>query len=565
MTGNAIFTTVTDDADITLGTADPLTVGGTISVNTTGSGGDVDLVTTGGIDFATSNIGGDFKVTAGKISMGVVNSGGSQTYAGPVVLTRDAVLTAGSDSDGDAFLFMDTIVSDTTIVDPNGFGLTIAAAGNVQFDNDIGRDENGESRLDFFKIQIDATTEGLVRFAKLTGEQVLLAVNSISLNPAGRTPSTDPSGNRATMFRTVNGDLTLDSANGDITMGRGERLSVPGDLLINALSGTVTIADLTARTLEIGAGSVTILLRTASLVDLADPEADPVKDTGVDIVANTILISATDDTLTLDGIGVATFGVRHEPGSASDQGELTIPTILVTSQPLPEDKLRLAAINLDSTPILTSDILRDSVGYDGIARGAFQQTTFPTLPISPEPPEPPEVGPAPPKKEEILAWMQCAQLEEGDEVSEACKEVMALAGDFEEDTFRDSSALGVLQLYRALIRSSATTERIGPAFQTAIRTYREEANSDQVLDKLFRQFLTESAGHEEAGEYLQQFEFLFQQLKLLNMLPNDYAAIRDELLIEIVQELELTELATVEGLSATFIPSETLDTSAPRV
>ena len=49
------------------------------------------------------------------------------------------------------------------------------------------------------------------------------------------------------------------------------------------------------------------------------------------------------------------------------------------------------------------------------------------------------------------------------------------------------------------------------------------------------------------------------------MLPNDYAAIRDELLIEIVQELELTELATVEGLSATFIPSETLDTSAPRV
>ena len=98
-----------------------------------------------------------------------------------------------------------------------------------------------------------------------------------------------------------------------------------------------------------------------------------------------------------------------------------------------------------------------------------------------------------------------------------------------------------------------------------VEVVREQAGGDQVQGRVFRKFIMESTEHQEAGEYLEQFEFLFIQLESLNMLPNDYAATRDELLIEILQELELTGLATVAGLGATFIPSEVPGKEAPTV
>jgi hypothetical protein len=49
---------------------------------------------------------------------------------------------------------------------------------------------------------------------------------------------------------------------------------------------------------------------------------------------------------------------------------------------------------------------------------------------------------------------------------------------------------------------------------------------------------------------------LFDQLGNINMLPNDYSATRDELLVEIMQELQLSDMASTEGLGAAFIPGE---------
>ena len=92
------------------------------------------------------------------------------------------------------------------------------------------------------------------------------------------------------------------------------------------------------------------------------------------------------------------------------------------------------------------------------------------------------------------------------------------------------------------------------ALQGAIVSYREQADNDQVLGDDFRNYVSSSDEHGDAADYLEQFEFLFAQLGNINMLPNDYSATRDELLVEIMQELQLNEMATTEGLGATFIP-----------
>ena len=217
--------------------------------------------------------------------------------------------------------------------------------------------------------------------------------------------------------------------------------------------------------------------------------------------------------------------------------------------------VQLSAINKDSS-LVDFDYFtaQDGGVLDGIPVGASRQVLFVAglVPLLPDPPEPPEIGPKPPKKEEVIAWLQCAQVGAGDDVPDGCE------GDggesFDYDDFEDSSALGALQLYRALVRSPVTAQRIRPAFLAAIDSYGAQPGSDQVLGSEFRTFLFESTEHPAATDYLEQFSFLFTQLKLIDMLPNDYAALRDELLVEIQLELELMDSATLEGLGETFDP-----------
>jgi hypothetical protein len=362
--------------------------------------------------------------------------------------------------------------------------------------------------------------------------------------------------------RTVDGNLTIDSRDGDITMGRGERLSVPGTLRLDADRGRATISDLTGLDVEISANDLTVMLRGPSPVEL--PDMTIIEDDGVDIIGNTVRIRVGNDEVLLDGDGVVTFAVEHQPGTGFD--ELTVPEVFT---PNGAGVVQISSIKRDSLPIENRDILRNSdmVVLDGVAVGATPSLLFLSglVPVLPEPPEPPDVGPAPPKKEEVMAWMQCAQLSSDEEVPAECLEAGVGVGGFDQDAFQDSSALGVLQLYRALVRSDATATRIRPAFQAAILSYREQANSDQVLGDDFRKYVWSSEEHRDASDYLEQFEFLFAQLRQINMLPNDYSATRDELLVEIVQELQLGEMTTTDELGATFIPGEKPSGEEPSV
>ena len=105
--------------------------------------------------------------------------------------------------------------------------------------------------------------------------------------------------------------LTLDSELGDVNFGRGERLTVPGPLAINALE-TAQLADLAAFDVAVQAADVTVLLREPGVVELPSDENPPTtEDDGVDILGDTVTIEA--GTFTLVGVGTVTFGVENQP------------------------------------------------------------------------------------------------------------------------------------------------------------------------------------------------------------------------------------------------------------
>jgi len=79
--GNLIATNDVSNGDINMGS---LAVDGTIAVTTTGSGGDVILVNDEGLDFATSNIGGDLNATA---TTGDISDSGTLRVTGVTEMT----------------------------------------------------------------------------------------------------------------------------------------------------------------------------------------------------------------------------------------------------------------------------------------------------------------------------------------------------------------------------------------------------------------------------------------------------------------------------------------------
>ena len=79
--GNLIATNDVSNGNINMGS---LAVGGTIALTTTGSGSDVILVNDEGLDFATSNIGGDLNATA---TTGDISDSGTLRVTGVTEMT----------------------------------------------------------------------------------------------------------------------------------------------------------------------------------------------------------------------------------------------------------------------------------------------------------------------------------------------------------------------------------------------------------------------------------------------------------------------------------------------
>jgi filamentous hemagglutinin family protein len=437
-------------------------------------------------------------------------------------------------------------------------GLTIAAGAGlspgdlaVGFTGNIGDAE----RLASLSIQ---AAEGEVVFYG-SGPTTVLTEGNLELNPADRSNPSDV----ATIHKYWSGDLILNSQNGNVTIGRGERLTVPramggslpGNLTIQAANGTVTVGDLTANQIALAAGRVVVQLREAGPVRL--PGGTQVDDNGTDLVGNQITIDAAQ-ALRLDGTGKLTLGT---PTRADSELEIAGADFQLD----PGQELELRSLKNSGDKLTAADLVDNWEILDGVPRGPGVPLDPGVIPVVviPEPPEPPDLGPAPPKADEVLAWLQCAQLTEDEEVPEEClPEVAAAPGEpaptteFDRPEFEAEDAVNALELYRGLLRNPQSVEEMRSVFGQAFGDYRLQTGAARIEGGPFRQYLEGRPEHGEAANYLDQIAFLLTGLEGMQLLPGEFLTLKEALLAEMIEILEL------QGISPSEL-GEAIEASVP--
>ncbi len=157
-------------------------------------------------------------------------------------------------------------------LDGPGSAVIARADGGVVFEGDVG----SLAPL----AQLETNSAGLVEFR---GARVIAGSGGIALNPLGRADI--PA--RATLFK-QGGDLAF-ATTGGFGMGRGEKLSVAGALGIAAASAV--LGDLNALSIDVESTSIALFGRPAADLELRSGAAR--RDTGLDLVANSIRFSST--------------------------------------------------------------------------------------------------------------------------------------------------------------------------------------------------------------------------------------------------------------------------------
>jgi len=180
-------------------------------------------------------------------------TGGAQVYRGDVVLGADSRLRA------DRFRFAGAV--------DGGFQLDLDSDAGAFFGGDIGAADP--------LARLDVRAGGVITFdANLVSTLGDLTLDSDRLGRPGPAVAS---------IAGVGGDLTLRSANGDVALGRNNRLSVLGDLLIDA-AGVATVGDLsTLGDMTVDAPTIRIWTRQPGNVLQSDGTIVP--DLGVDFVA----------------------------------------------------------------------------------------------------------------------------------------------------------------------------------------------------------------------------------------------------------------------------------------
>jgi filamentous hemagglutinin family protein len=226
-------------------------------------------------------------------------------------IERDSVMPEESRPDSALVLggrvdFMDTIKGDASLS---------VGGGSMELHGDV---EMGHSAT----LTLNSRTEGGIRFSKpeQDGEQLVRA-GSIELNPDGH--ETTP---RANIVRT-GGDLHLEATDDHFTMGAGTRMSVVGDLSIDA-ARSAQLADLSAFEIDVTAPVIGVISRPPAVVER--PDGSTVLDSGTDIIANRIAMST--EPLNLGG-GLVSFGtptgteISDEIWSADTQVRAIYPSL----------------------------------------------------------------------------------------------------------------------------------------------------------------------------------------------------------------------------------------------
>ena len=206
---------------------------------------------------------------------------GAQTWNGPVVIDGAVQL------EGDIVEFTSTIVGSGASDE-----LIVRVVTEARFDDNVGRSDpmvmgNPNERLERLRIEFDpnAATAGAVRFGSAAGgtDTVVdadlvefLGFDDLSNVAIPRSPIT------STIYKR-NGNLSFNVV--EFAMGVGERLTVQGNLLIDA-TGQATIGDLSGLEIAVRAPTINIVRRLPG--SYLDRAGQLQADGGTDFVANTI-------------------------------------------------------------------------------------------------------------------------------------------------------------------------------------------------------------------------------------------------------------------------------------
>jgi filamentous hemagglutinin family protein len=272
-----------------------------------------------------------------------IASGGVQTYRGDVVLARTAfvfadggvVIEGGLDTDADAdaplgfALALGDEASDVTpFTVEDGIGATRELAQLA-----IATPEGGDVVLDTPVVRTtaeqfygsDLTLDQATTFT--TGTQIVFdgegaqsvtgSAGGFTLDAGGRSSAIP---NEATIVKS-NGNLTLSSAGGPVTIGDGDKVSVAGNLSI--AGSTVRVTDLSAFEISVASPDAQIFARSPGTV--ATPSGGTIADGGTDIVANTVTFSATPTVV----------GSGPQPRVATQSGSATNVDLPVLRLPAP--------------------------------------------------------------------------------------------------------------------------------------------------------------------------------------------------------------------------------------
>ncbi|MCC6661572.1 MAG: filamentous hemagglutinin N-terminal domain-containing protein [Phycisphaerales bacterium] len=307
VTGNATFTTSAANADISLAQT---TVGGSISLNTTGTTGLATLIHNGSVDLAVSSVGGDLSVVVSNGNLtdsGLVTVGGAGNFTttladadinlGTLAVTGTISLsTAGTDGDA-------------AIVNATGVDLGTSSIGD-----DLSVTANTGNISDSGIADVD----GDAAFTALAGGITLDLVDVagvLTLSSSGNTTIANPT---AVVLQTMNvgGNLSVTATTGGIT--DAGTVTVAG-------TSTLTALDASDITVDQFSGTGAFLLTTGGNATLVNAIGTTL---GTCTIAGNLAATATTGNL-LDS-GTVTFGGTGTFTTAQAGADINLDTLAGT-------------------------------------------------------------------------------------------------------------------------------------------------------------------------------------------------------------------------------------------
>jgi filamentous hemagglutinin family protein len=465
-----------------------------------------------------------------------IQSSGEQRYLDPVELRQDAVLRGASvDLQRDVDSFQD-----------GGSALRVRSDGLVRFRRDVGE----QRRLRELTIlpQLDGGAP-LVEFGGGgTAKRVVRATGDIAFDPDGRdlVPTTTTVGSR-------NDKLVLDSSQGDVVMGRNEKLSVDGTLRIRA-AGRTQLGDVNARRLVVRTDELDFVRRSAG--DVAGSGGGLAHDGGVDLVANEFDIQAR--VLGDAGRGEApAFGVPNPN---------RLPAFLAALPP--RQRYAVLAIDTSLSRLGERDFARVGDALPDLRPGGPSRADMSFANFAPgaRPARPPATA---------LRVARPATLEEiGIEARQPTpgERLARLEGDgvyddlrgtgIAEPRLRAEPAREALQLYRQVFGPErAHAPRIRELLQGAVDDYRSENPNLPVIGFEFRRWVKNRPSSQFAAfQILESLDALFRAHRNTGIPPAEYERIQKSWLRDIQPEgISLDQLSEAVYPSRYVRGSDILD------